>query len=117
MAYEVITTTDKAKRDEMFQDLKRNGNHMERQVVKFSGSEPVLDPGTGKQALLVHSPTDLEWEQLLNPSTKILTPRQHKRLATKVRGAFQSTWSVAYPATPDVKPTRRALRRREKRTA
>lgn len=112
MAYEVITTTDKAKRDEMFQDLKRNGNHMERQVVKFSGSEPVLDPGTGKQALLVHSPTDLEWEQLLNPSTKILTPRQHKRLATKVRGAFQSTWSVAYPATPDVKPTRRARLRR-----
>lgn len=76
MAYEVITTTDKAKRDEMFQDLKRNGNHMERQVVKFSGvqEEPI-------------------------------------ELFGKLWKAYKSSWSVAYPATPDVKPTRRALRR------
>lgn len=38
-SFEVITTNDKAKRDEMFQDLKRNGNALERQVVKFSGSQ------------------------------------------------------------------------------
>lgn len=83
MAYEVITTTDKAKRDEMFQDLKRNGNHMERQVVKFSGVESyegidATEDGIG-------------WFE-----------------------KFRSTWSVAYPATPDVKPTRRARLRRQR---
>ena len=36
--FEVITTDNKTQRDEMFQDLKRNGNALERQVVKFSGS-------------------------------------------------------------------------------
>jgi len=38
--FEVITTTDKARRDCMFQDLRQNGNELERQVVKFSGNEP-----------------------------------------------------------------------------
>ena len=37
---EVITTTDKVKRDQMFEDLRRNSDECERQVVKFSGSEP-----------------------------------------------------------------------------
>jgi hypothetical protein len=84
MAYEVITTTDKAKRDALFQDLKRNGNHMERQVVKFSGVQEETIELFGKP-----------WK------------------------AYKSSWSVAYPVTPDMKPTRRARLRREaeKRTA
>lgn len=40
--FDVITTTDKDKRDEMFEDLKRNGNALERQVVKFSGVRPLV---------------------------------------------------------------------------
>lgn len=39
MASEVITTTDKAKRDALFDDLRKNGNRQERQVVKFSSNE------------------------------------------------------------------------------
>lgn len=38
--FEVITTTDKAKRDEMFEDFRTNGNELEKQAVKFSSSEP-----------------------------------------------------------------------------
>lgn len=85
--FETITTTDKAKRDALFQDLKRNGNYLERQVVKFSGSEEV-------------------------PDVDVLT-------LTGLRKQHRSTWSVAYPTSPDVKPTRRARLRRaaEKRAA
>jgi hypothetical protein len=39
MAMEVITTTDKDARDRMFDDLRKNGNKLEKQVVKFSGNE------------------------------------------------------------------------------
>ena len=39
MAFEVITTTDKAQRDAMFEDLRKNGNDLEKQVVKFSGAQ------------------------------------------------------------------------------
>ena len=107
MAYEVITTTDKAKRDALFQDLKRNGNHMERQVVKFSGSEPVLDSDS-KPVVTVHNPTEREWKQLLSPGEKILRPFEHARLAKKIRTVHRSTWSVAYPATPDVRARKKA---------
>lgn len=48
--YEVFTATDKAKRNQIYQDLKRNGNELERKVVKFSGSQ--LDP---------NDPTDRKW--------------------------------------------------------
>ena len=36
---EVVTTTDKAARDQMFADLRANGDELERQVVRFSGCE------------------------------------------------------------------------------
>ncbi len=36
---EVVTITDKDARDRMYQDLRRNGDELERQVVKFSGCE------------------------------------------------------------------------------
>jgi hypothetical protein len=73
---EVITTTDKAQRDRMFEDLRRNGNELERQVVKFSGNQPVLGPD-GKQ--------DGYWKLYEGVGKPQFRP------------AFQSTWSVAYP--------------------
>lgn len=36
--FEVITTTDKAKRDQMFREYRESTDPLERQVVKFSGS-------------------------------------------------------------------------------
>lgn len=50
MGMEVITTTDKDQRDRMFDDLRKNGNRLERQVVKFSSVETVMveDSVSGK---------------------------------------------------------------------
>ncbi len=42
MGMEVITTTDKDQRDRMFDDLRKNGNRLERQVVKSSSVETVM---------------------------------------------------------------------------
>lgn len=38
---QLYTMTDKAKRDELFEDLRKNGDKYERQAVKFSEVEPV----------------------------------------------------------------------------
>jgi hypothetical protein len=74
---EVITTTDKAQRDRMFEDLRRNGNELERQVVKFSGNQSVLgEEGTQEGRFVFYD------------------RRQRK---PQWRPLFQSTWSVAYP--------------------
>ncbi len=43
MGTEVFTTTDKDRRDRMFEDLRKNGGALEKQVVKFSGVEEVPD--------------------------------------------------------------------------
>jgi hypothetical protein len=55
MPFEIITTTDKAKRDQMFQDLRQNGNELERQVVKFSSNEPdddlFINTSTGRRLI------------------------------------------------------------------
>ena len=46
MSFEIVTTIDKDQRDRLFADLRKNGNELERQVVKFSGNEPhPLKPG------------------------------------------------------------------------
>lgn len=68
--FETITTADKQKRDEMYADLKAAGNALERQVVKFSDSEP-----TGE--------TELVWYE-----------RGHE---PQRRLVYRSTWSLAYP--------------------
>ena len=73
---EIITTTDKAQRDRLFEDLRKNGNELERQVVKFSGNQPVLGPD-GKQ--------DGYWKLYEGVGKPQFRPM------------FQSTWSVAYP--------------------
>lgn len=73
--FEVYTLTDRARRDELFRDYRINGTPNERQVVKFSGVEPVMEGGEQKVAEVRYSPTG----------------RIQKRFV------WRSTWSVAYP--------------------
>lgn len=41
--WETTTTTDKDVRDRAFEDLRKNGNELERQAVKYSSVEPHYD--------------------------------------------------------------------------
>lgn len=75
--FEIITTTDKAQRDHIFEQLKTGGNDLEKQVVKFSDCEPVIDPTTNEQE--VH----LVWYE--------------KSKNLQLRPVYRSTWSVGYP--------------------
>jgi hypothetical protein len=85
MAMEVVTTTDKDQRDRLFEDLRKNGNELERQVVKFSGVEPVLDIyGNQRSRAVQYDP---------NADKKTPTPPVYWRLM------WRSNWSVAYPAS------------------
>jgi hypothetical protein len=79
--FEVITTTDKAKRDALYEDLRKNGTPEERQAVKFSSAR--LAPG------LLHDG---------EPRFRIVEYKQtgHKG-KTYRRPVYESTWSVAYP--------------------
>lgn len=76
---EVITTHDKDVRDRLFQDLRKNGNELEKQVVKFSGNEPVI----GETGF---------------PLAKIVGFRRGDTKRPIWRNIYRSTWSVAYPA-------------------
>ncbi len=78
--YEVYTSTDKAQRDRLFQALRTSSDPFERQAVKFSGNEPVLD-SDGKQIVLT--------KLYLTAGAK--TPKRQPRLV------YRSTWSVAHP--------------------
>ena len=71
MAFEVISTTDKAQRDATFQDLRKNGNELERQVVKFSGNQPLNEV-----------PRTIRYSANGRPQS---------------RPKFVSVWSLAYP--------------------
>ena len=83
---EVITTTDKVQRDRLFEDLRKNGNELERQVVKFSGNQPVLkEDGTQQFDVRQYYPT-FGKDRFLKFNPKV-----------QIRPEFQSTWSVAYP--------------------
>lgn len=68
---EVFQYTDKTVRDFAFKDLRKNGDELERQVVKFSGCEIVPD----------------EYVQIWY--------EKGKKFYT--RPVYRSTWSVAYP--------------------
>ena len=75
MAYEVFTTRDKSKRDEIFRELRASTEPNERKAVKFSGVEPVTND-------------------------KGQVYRQVRYFGTgrvQLRPVFISTWSVAYP--------------------
>jgi hypothetical protein len=68
--FEVLTMTDKGKRDAIFEDMRANGDDLERQVVKFSSNEV-----TGKSHFVQYE----------------------GRGVNQFRPEFRSTWSVAYP--------------------
>lgn len=78
--WEVITTTDKAARDRTFEDLRKNGNENERQVVKFSSVQLV----EGRVPRVVRY-TALGKGGVVRVGKEQLRP------------VYESTWSVAYP--------------------
>ena len=77
---EIITSINKDARDRLFQDLKYNGNELEKQVVKFSGNEPLINPDTGLQ---------LVGENHYGEDGRIGKKQ--------IRTIWRSTWSIAYP--------------------
>jgi len=78
--FEVFTTHDKTRRDQIFADLRANGNELEKQAVKFSGCLPVL--------------IDRE-----RPDFYIKRYSESPKAKCQVRFIYMSTWSVAYPRT------------------
>jgi hypothetical protein len=72
--YEVFTMTDKKKRDELFEDFRKDGSPQERRAVKFSSNEP-----TGEVREVQY------W----------LTGSKHPQV--QLRPVYRSTWTVAYP--------------------
>lgn len=84
MAFEILTTLDKDVRDRLFEDLRENGNELEKQVVKFSGVEPQFNTGGEPLNRVVHY-------SALGKGGII----RHGK--AQFRQVYQSTWSVAYP--------------------
>ena len=79
MSMEVITTTDKNQRDRLFEDLRKKGNELERQVVKFSSNEPTTDADGNAGKIIYYSET--------------------LGATSQFRPFYRSTWSVAYPTS------------------
>ncbi len=84
--YDVICTTDKAKRDDIFRQMRASTDPLERASVKFSGNEPVLEAdGTPKILPTFYSAK--------GKGGKWNTGRR------QWRPVYISTWSVATPRT------------------
>jgi hypothetical protein len=82
--YDVITTTDKAKRDDIFRQMRESTDPLERASVKFSGNEPVLnEDGTPQVAIIRYQAT--------GKGGKINLGRRQSR------PVMVSNWSVATP--------------------
>jgi hypothetical protein len=86
----VYTSTDKAKRDELWRELRTKGRGVERLAVRFSGVEFI------KEETVVVG-TKYVW---------IKTPQTSKREralvnVTKTVPTYRSTWSVSHPAETD----------------
>jgi hypothetical protein len=75
--FEVYTTADKAKRDELYAALRTSGDPFEKQAVRFSGWEPVMGEDGGQRGKYV--------------SYHRVTGR------AQWRPLYRSTWSVAHP--------------------
>lgn len=85
--YDVITTTDKAKRDDIFRQMRESTDPLERASVKFSGNEPVMNT-------LVDPPVQLYGETRYSAHVKGGELRFGK---SQIRPIWVSTWSVATP--------------------
>jgi hypothetical protein len=88
----VYTSTDKAKRDELWRELRTRGRGVERLAVRFSGVELV------KEETVVVG-TKFVWTK--NPETG----KRERTLVnvTKVVPTYQSTWSVSHPTEIDTR--------------
>ncbi|HXQ38140.1 MAG TPA: hypothetical protein VN843_29315 [Anaerolineales bacterium] len=86
----VYTTSDKAKRDELWRELRTRGRGVERLAVRFSGVELVKE-----ETVVVR--TGYSW--IKNPETG----KRERTLVnvTKAVPTYQSTWSVSHPAEID----------------
>ena len=76
--YDVICTIDKAKRDDIFRQMRASTDPLERASVKFSGNEPIL------------AESGLQGGDFI---------RYSKNGRKQFRLAFVSNWSVATPRT------------------
>ena len=87
MSMQVLTMTDKAQRDELFDKLRTSDDPLERQVVKFSGVAQVVivDPETGADVPKIVTLPNYAGRTSLKP--------RNYRFKT----VYESTWSVAYP--------------------
>lgn len=109
----VYTSTDKAKRDELFRELRTKGTPAERQVVRFSGVEQVaavvLDTVVRNRWVLNETETriahrlvrldDGKWHLVPFERTKPRKVYVLKSTATTTeRPTFRSTFSVSHPA-------------------
>ena len=90
--FEVITTTDKEKRDSIYRELRYTGNELERKAVRFSGAEPVMDESMGSLSQLVEV---IQYTATGKGGKVNLGKKQY-------RPRWISTWSVAYPTTYDL---------------
>ena len=84
MATIVITTTDKAKRDDLFRQLRESKDPLEKQVVKFSGSQPKLNEFGEPDGHYISYIS-------LGKGGKVNVGKP------QFRPDYESTWSVAYP--------------------
>ena len=100
--FETFTTVDKAKRDELFDELRKRGLPNELQAVKFSGVQPVLgEDGTQEiresydRRRVITTKKDPETMKF-HPFQKPETIAEDKVVAQN-RLQWQSNYSVAYP--------------------
>lgn len=113
----VYTTFDKAKRDELWRELRARGRGAERQAVRFSGVEQfgVTKPTRivrrwvvdGTVTRVAHRRVRLDdGKYYLVPFERIRPRRVYalKSLDVSVeRPVFRSTWSVSHPAEIETK--------------
>ena len=94
----IYTTIDKAKRDELFHELRTRGRGVERQAVKFSGVQPVLD-SEGKQAVrrVVKTKRFIRTQKFDGVKGTVSALSAVEQFIP----LWQSNWSVAHPAEID----------------
>jgi hypothetical protein len=93
--YDTITTTDKAKRDDIFRQMRESTDPLERASVKFSSNEIILGPdGLPETTIVMYRVSGPKHSRVVtfkNHHTHLLGPRGQSRLR------YRSTWSVATP--------------------
>ncbi|MDA4112104.1 MAG: hypothetical protein OK439_06160 [Thaumarchaeota archaeon] len=100
--YDVICTTDKTKRDDIFRQMRESSDPLERASVKFSGNEIVPDEfgEGGSDGKFIHysvsGSKSPRFAEIRNKMGKLIHPLS---LGPKSqwRPKYISTWSIATP--------------------